>query len=128
MNQGNQNSQPLDNQNIPEPQSKPNLSEPSKIKKIKTRQTLQNEPEEDEDKVYERVKQSRFKQQNLPALRPVPTILSIVIVFAFFGILFIILGIVLLVSYWEMFQTHRIIGWQKRQNLPLLLLQHNHSP
>ena len=97
MNQGNQNNQPLDNQNIHEPQSKSNLSEPSKIKKIKTRQTLQNEPEEDEDKVYERVKQSRFKQQNLPAWRPVPTILSIVIVFAFFGILFIILGIVLLV-------------------------------
>ena len=97
MNQGNQNNQPLDNQNIQEPQSKSNLSEPSKIKKMKTRQTLQNEPEEDEDKVYERVKQSRFKQQNLPAWRPVPTILSIIVVFTFFGFLFIILGIVLLI-------------------------------
>jgi hypothetical protein len=55
------------------------------------------EPLNDEDLVYERVKQSRFKQQNLPAWRPVPTILSIVIVFAIFGILFIILGIVLLI-------------------------------
>jgi len=97
MNQGIPNNQPMDNQNLHEPQSKSNLAEPSKIKKMKTKQTLQNEPEEDEDQVYERVKQSRFKQQNLPAWRPVPTILSIVIVFAFFGILFIILGIVLLV-------------------------------
>ena len=55
------------------------------------------EPLDDEDLVYERVKQSRFKQQNLPAWRPVPTILSIVIVFSIFGVLFIILGIVLLV-------------------------------
>ena len=50
-----------------------------------------------EDLVYERIKNSRFKQQNLPAWRPVPTILTIVIVFAFFGIFMIILGIVLLV-------------------------------
>ena len=93
MNQNNQ----IGNQNINEPQSKSNLSEQSKIKKIKTKQTIAAEPEEDEDLVYEKVKQSRFKQQNLPAWRPVPTILSIVIVFTVFGILFIILGIVLLV-------------------------------
>ena len=90
----NQN-QPIDSQH--EPQSKSNLSEQSKIKKIKTKQTMAEAPAEDEDQVYERVKQSRFKQQNLPAWRPVPTILSIVIVFSSFGILFIILGIVLLV-------------------------------
>ena len=90
----NQN-QPIDSQH--EPQSKSNLSEQSKIKKIKTKQTMAEAPVEDEDLVYERVKQSRFKQQNLPAWRPVPTILSIVIVFSSFGILFIILGIVLLV-------------------------------
>ena len=95
MNQNNQ--AVLQNQNIPEPQSKSNLSEPSKLKKIKTKQTMSAEPLNDEDLVYERVKQSRFKQQNLPAWRPVPTILSIVIVFAIFGILFIILGIVLLI-------------------------------
>lgn len=87
----------LQNQNIPEPQSKSNLAEQSKLKKIKTKQTMSAEPLNDEDLVYERVKQSRFKQQNLPAWRPVPTILSIVIVFAIFGILFIILGIVLLI-------------------------------
>ena len=85
----NQN-QPIDSQH--EPQSKSNLSEQSKIKKIKTKQTMAEAPAEDEDLVYERVKQSRFKQQNLPAWRPVPTILSIVIVFSSFGILFIILG------------------------------------
>ena len=95
MNQNNQ--AVLQNQNIPEPQSKSNLAEQSKLKKIKTKQTMSAEPLNDEDLVYERVKQSRFKQQNLPAWRPVPTILSIVIVFAIFGILFIILGIVLLV-------------------------------
>ena len=87
----------LQNQNINEPQSKSNLAEQSKLKKIKTKQTMSAEPLNDEDLVYERVKQSRFKQQNLPAWRPVPTILSIVIVFAIFGILFIILGIVLLI-------------------------------
>lgn len=95
MNQNNQ--AVLPNQNINEPQSKSNLAEQSKLKKIKTKQTMQAEPLNDEDLVYERVKQSRFKQQNLPAWRPVPTILSIVIVFAIFGILFIILGIVLLI-------------------------------
>ena len=95
MNQNNQAI--LQNQNINEPQSKSNLAEQSKLKKIKTKQTMSAEPLNDEDLVYERVKQSRFKQQNLPAWRPVPTILSIVIVFAIFGILFIILGIVLLI-------------------------------
>ena len=95
MNQNNQ--AVLQNQNINEPQSKSNLAEQSKLKKIKTKQTMSAEPLNDEDLVYERVKQSRFKQQNLPAWRPVPTILSIVIVFAIFGILFIILGIVLLI-------------------------------
>ena len=96
MNQINPN-QPQDNQNKQEPNSKANLGEMSKIKKLKTRQIIAEEPINDEDLVYEKVKQSRFKQQNLPAWRPVPTILSIVIVFSVFGILFIILGIVLLV-------------------------------
>ena len=84
------------NQN-PDPQSKTNLADKSKLKNLKTRQTMAQMPMVDEDIVYERVKQSRFKQQNLPAWRPVPTILSIIIVFAVFGLLFIILGIVLLV-------------------------------
>ena len=53
--------------------------------------------EEDEDLVYERVRRSDFKQQRLPAWRPVPTIRNIVIVFSAFALVFIILGIVCLV-------------------------------
>ena len=53
--------------------------------------------EEDQDAVYERVKQSRFKQQRLPAWRPVPTITSIIIIFAVFGLVFIALGIIVLI-------------------------------
>lgn len=86
-----------ENPNLPEPQSRANLAEMSKVKKLKTRQIIPEENLNSEDEAYERAKNSRFKQQNLPAWRPVPTILSIIIVFSFFGILFIILGIVLLV-------------------------------
>ena len=86
-------------QNTPsrEPQSDSKLFGQSKTKRIRTRVITSEKLSNEEDMVYERVKQSRFKQQNLPAWRPVPTILSIIIVFAIFGILFIILGIVLLV-------------------------------
>ena len=49
------------------------------------------------DEEYERLKQSRFKQQKLPAWRPVPTITSTTITFVSFGIIFIILGIIILV-------------------------------
>ena len=85
----------------PEPQdniNQINNTQQPKPKKTKTTHTMApKEPIEDEDLVYERVKKSRFKQQNLPAWRPVPTIISIVIVFAVFGIIFIILGIILLI-------------------------------
>ena len=85
----------------PEPQdniNQINNTQQPKPKKTKTTHTMvPKEPIEDEDLVYERVKKSRFKQQNLPAWRPVPTIISIVIVFAVFGIIFIILGIILLI-------------------------------
>ena len=93
------NPEPQDNINqVSDPQSKLNLTKKDKVKKTKTTHTIvKKEPERDEDLVYERIKNSRFKQQNLPAWRPVPTILTIVIVFAFFGIFMIILGIVLLV-------------------------------
>ena len=82
---------------LQEPISKQNLQSDSqpKLKKIKTRTTI-IEQREDEDLKYEQIKDSRFKQQRLPAWRPVPTIMSIVIVFLAFGIVFIILGIVLL--------------------------------
>ena len=67
-----------------------------KLKKIKTRTTIV-EHKEDEDEVYEKIKDSRFKQQRLPAWRPVPTIMSIILVFAIFGLIYIILGIIILV-------------------------------
>jgi uncharacterized membrane protein YbhN (UPF0104 family) len=65
------------------------------------------EQREDEDLKYEQIKDSRFKQQRLPAWRPVPTIMSIVIVFSAFGIVFIILGIVLL-AYSAKVKSHEI--------------------
>jgi hypothetical protein len=80
-----------------EPQSESKLAGLSKEKQIKTKKIDEYKTNEDEDVIYEQVKKSRFKQQNLPAWRPVPTIFSISIVFSAFGVLFIILGIVLLV-------------------------------
>ena len=48
------------------------------------------------DKV-EKLKASRFKQQMLPAWRPVPSFGSTMIIFAIFGIIFLLLGIALYV-------------------------------
>jgi hypothetical protein len=91
------NNNKLNQQNHQDPASKTNLQEQQpKLKRIKTRTTIV-EHREDEDLVYEQIKNSRFKQQRLPAWRPVPTILSIIIVFSIFGIVFLVLGIVLLV-------------------------------
>ena len=91
------NNNKLNQQNHQDPASKTNLQEQQpKLKRIKTRTTIV-EHREDEDLVYEQIKKSRFKQQRLPAWRPVPTILSIIIVFSIFGIVFLVLGIVLLV-------------------------------
>ncbi len=94
------NQQPQDGQQITniDPASRKSLQSEKqpKLRKIKTRTTIV-EQREDEDLVYEKIKDSRFKQQRLPAWRPVPTIMSIIIVFSVFGILFLILGIVLLV-------------------------------
>ena len=85
------------NLNHQEGASKTNMQEQQpKLKRIKTRTTIV-EHREDEDLVYEKIKNSRFKQQRLPAWRPVPTILSIIIVFSIFGIVFLVLGIILLV-------------------------------
>ena len=82
-----------------ETSSKTNLAETGKEKDNKNSQ-INKEPISEEDLEYENIKNSRFKQQRLPAWRPVPTILSIIIVFSFFGIVFIILGIlILLYSY-----------------------------
>jgi hypothetical protein len=49
------------------------------------------------DNEYENLKNSKFKQQKLPAWRPVPTITSTSLTFLFFGIAFIIIGIFVLV-------------------------------
>ena len=86
----------LNQKNYQEAESLSNLKEHQKVKRLRSRTTMV-ENRDDEDLVYERIKDSAFKQQRLPAWRPVPTILSLVIVLSLFGIIFIILGIVLLV-------------------------------
>ena len=90
QNDGNQNI------NLQDSSSGKNLKDQPKLKKIKTRTTIV-EHKENEDEVYEKIKDSRFKQQRLPAWRPVPTITAIIIVFSVFGIIFIILGVILLI-------------------------------
>lgn len=47
--------------------------------------------------VYESLKDSKFRQQKLPAWRPYPTILSTTIIFISFGLVSLALGIVLLI-------------------------------
>ena len=56
---------------------------------------MENNDKENEE--YERLKNSKFKQQKLPGWRPVPTITSTTIIFLCFGIVFIVLGIIILV-------------------------------
>lgn len=43
----------------------------------------------------EKLKASKFKQQTLPAWRPIPSFRSTMITFTIFGIIFLTLGIVL---------------------------------
>ena len=43
----------------------------------------------------EKLKQSRFKQQTLPAWRPVPTAMSTMFTFTVFSIVFLAIGVVL---------------------------------
>lgn len=44
----------------------------------------------------EKLEKSRFKQQTLPAWRPVPTLVSSLITFLVFGVIFLSLGIILI--------------------------------
>ena len=44
-----------------------------------------------------KLEKNRFKQQTLPAWRPVPTLVSSLITFLVFGVIFLTLGIVLVV-------------------------------
>ena len=56
--------------------------------------------EEERARIKDRVdklKQSKFKQQMLPAWRPVPSFGSTMIIFAVFGLAFLALGIALYV-------------------------------
>lgn len=48
------------------------------------------------DKI-EKLKQSKFKQQTLPAWRPVPTAMSTMLTFSVFSVIFLAIGIVLYV-------------------------------
>ena len=50
---------------------------------------MENKDEENEE--YEKLKNSKFKQQKLPGWRPVPTITSTTIIFFGFGAAFIVL-------------------------------------
>ena len=43
----------------------------------------------------EKLKQSKFKQQNLPAWRPVPTVSTAILTLTSFGIVFMTLGVLL---------------------------------
>jgi amino acid permease len=70
-------------------------------------ETKTKNEEEDQDLVYERIKDNKFKQQCLPAWRPVPTIEVIVIVFGFFGVFLIVLGSIML-SYSNEIKTKKI--------------------
>jgi len=56
--------------------------------------------EEEKQKIREKVeklKSSKFKQQTLPAWRPIPSFKSTMITFTVFGIIFLALGIALYV-------------------------------
>lgn len=64
------------------------------MRKVKTRKSVKKE--DYEDLIYYKLKNSRFKQQRLPAWRPVPTLCTIVIFYILFAIIFIGIGLVLL--------------------------------
>ena len=53
--------------------------------------------DENLEEEYERLKKSKLKQQKLPAWRPVPTITSTTITFISFGVIFILIGIIILI-------------------------------
>lgn len=56
---------------------------------------------------FNKLKENNFKQQKLSAWRPVPTITSTTITFIVFGVIFLILGIIILV-YSNQIQEHSI--------------------
>lgn len=50
----------------------------------------------DAEKEYEKLSHSKFKQQKLPAWRPVPTITSTTAIFVGFGVVYIVIGVIVL--------------------------------
>ena len=105
MNSLNQNQIHTSNENInnkneinttPTPNRNSKLeTQPTNIRKFISTQSIVV-PEKDEELEYQQIKDSKFKQQRLPAWRPVPTISNIIIVFSLFGIFFIVMGIFIL--------------------------------
>lgn len=57
----------------------------------------ENVKQDEKDSQYEALLNSNFKQQKLSAWRPVPTIASTTITFIVFGIVFIIIGVIVLI-------------------------------
>lgn len=53
----------------------------------------------------EKLKQSKFKQQTLPAWRPVPTAMSTMLTFSVFSVIFLAIGIVLYVLSEQIFES-----------------------
>lgn len=64
--------------------------------------------EGDNDTEYERLKNSKFKQQKLPAWRPVPTITSTTLTFLSFGIAFIVIGIIVVVYSNDIVEVNKV--------------------
>ncbi len=58
---------------------------------------MEEKTAQEKQEEFNRLKENNFKQQKLSAWRPVPTITSTTITFIVFGIIFLILGIVILV-------------------------------
>jgi hypothetical protein len=79
------------------------------MRKVKTRKTIRKE--DIEDLIYYKLKNDRFKQQRLPAWRPVPTLCSIIIFYVSFALVFISLGIVALVY------SSKIVSVEERYDL-----------
>ena len=53
----------------------------------------------------EKLKSSKFKQQTLPAWRPVPTAMSTMLTFSIFSVIFLAIGIVLYVLSEQIFEN-----------------------
>ena len=58
---------------------------------------MEEKTAQEKQEEFNRLKENNFKQQKLSAWRPVPTITSTTITFVVFGVIFLILGIIILV-------------------------------